>query len=83
MMISFMRKQSGQEFNKELEKEYSTIENLEKIVEKTNNSKLYVDLENWKYYSEHPDKEIEEAVSIVSNECFIDETDYAIILAIK
>lgn len=35
------------------------MENLEKIVNKTNNVKLLVDRDNWKYYMENPNETIE------------------------
>lgn len=39
-----------------MEKTYGTIEELEKLHERTNNALMYVDLENWKYFLNNPDE---------------------------
>ena len=60
MIISLVKRQKGKTFVENLENQYKTIENLEKIVDKTNNMKLLVDLDNWKYYVDHSEELIEE-----------------------
>ncbi|RAP51703.1 MAG: hypothetical protein BZ137_09745, partial [Methanosphaera sp. rholeuAM130] len=68
---------------KNLENQYKSIENLEKIVDKTNNMKLLVDLDNWKYYVDHPGQLIEEEFTFISDDLSFNEIDYAIISIIK
>lgn len=59
MIISLIKRQKGKNFIQKLENQYISIENLEKIVNKTNNVKLLVDRDNWKYYMENPNETIE------------------------
>lgn len=59
MIISLIKRQKGESFIQNLENQYKSIENLEKIVNKTNNVKLLVDRDNWKYYMENPNETIE------------------------
>ena len=51
MIITLIKKQTGKEFIKDMEKTYHSISELEKTFKRTNNMKMYVDLENWKYYA--------------------------------
>jgi len=50
MIITLVKKQTGYEFIREMEETYKSISELEKLFERTNNMKMYVDLENRKYY---------------------------------
>jgi len=59
MIITLIKKQTGHEFIEEMELTYKSISELEKLFKMTNNMKMYVDLENWKYYKENPDETIE------------------------
>ena len=83
MIISLVKRQKGKTFIKSLENQYKTIENLEIIVNKTNNMKLLVDLDNWKYYANHPEELIEEEFTFISDDLSFNEIDYAIISTIK
>ena len=53
MIITLVKKQNGQEFIREMEETYKSLSELEKLFKRTNNMKMYVDLENWKYYKEN------------------------------
>lgn len=64
MIITHVKKLDGRKFIKEMEKTYNSIDELEKLFANTNNMKYYVDLENWKYYSNHLDEEIELSQSV-------------------
>lgn len=83
MIISLVKRQKGKTFVENLENQYKTIENLEKIVDKTNNMKLLVDLDNWKYYVDHSEELIEEEFTFISDDLSFNEIDYAIISIIK
>ena len=66
-----------------MEKTYNSLEELEKLYERTGNMKLYVELENWKYYLQHPEEEIEITESLVNKEISLSEFDLDILNAIK
>ena len=83
MIISLVKRQKGENFIQNLENQYKTIENLEKIVNKTNNMKLLVDLDNWKYYTDNPDETIEEEFIFISDDLSFNEVDFNIISTIK
>ena len=67
MIITLVKKQNGQEFIREMEETYKSISELEKLFKRTNNMKMYVDLENWKYYKQNPDEMIETTESLVTS----------------
>ena len=46
MIITLIKKQNGHEFIREMEETYKSISELEKLLKRTNNMKMYVDLEN-------------------------------------
>ena len=83
MIISLVKRQYGKSFIDNLEEQYKSIDNLQIIVDKTNNMKLLVDLDNWKYYYEHPDEIIEEEFTFLSDDLSFNEIDYSIISIIK
>lgn len=67
MIITLVKKQKGREFIQDMEKTYNSINELKKLFERTNNMKMYVDLQNWKYYKDNLDEEIEITESLVTN----------------
>lgn len=83
MIISLVKRMKGKEFIDKMETQFHSIENLEKIVDKTNNMKLLVDLDNWKYYNDNPDENIEEEFVFISDDLSFNEIDYEIISTIK
>lgn len=48
-----------------MEATYNSLEELEKLYE-TGNMKLYVEMENWRYFLLHPEEEIEITESILN-----------------
>ena len=66
-----------------MEEQYNSIEELEKLFERTNNMKFYVDLENWNYYKDNPTDTIEYSESLVSNEIKLSQLDLSILNVIK
>lgn len=83
MIITLIKKQKGIDFINDMEKNYNSIGELEKLYKRTGNMKLYADLENWKYYVEHPKDEIEITKSFVNKEISLSELDLDILNAIK
>lgn len=83
MIISLVKRMKGREFIDKMEIQFHSMENLEKIVDKTNNMKLLVDLDNWKYYNDNPNEIIEEEFVFISDDLSFNEIDYEIISTIK
>ncbi|MBQ2636314.1 MAG: MarR family transcriptional regulator [Methanobrevibacter sp.] len=83
MIITLVKKQKGIEFIQDMEKTYNSINELEKLFERTNNMKMYVDLQNWKYYKDHLDEEIEITESLVTNKLSLSDLDLIILNTIK
>ncbi|MBE6495786.1 MAG: MarR family transcriptional regulator [Methanobrevibacter thaueri] len=83
MIITLVKKQTGLEFISEMEDIYKSINELEKLFKRTNNMKMYVDLENWRYYKENPDETIETTESLVTNKLSLSDLDLIILNTIK
>lgn len=83
MIITLVKKQKGIEFIQDMEKTYNSINELEKLFERTNNMKMYVDLQNWKYYKDNLDEEIEITESLVTNKLSLSDLDLIILNTIK
>ncbi len=83
MIITLVKKQTGAEFIREMEDTYKSISELEKLFKRTNNMKMYVDLENWQYYKENPHEMIEITESLVTNKLSLSDTDLIILNTIK
>ena len=83
MIITLVKKQTGAEFIREMEDTYKSISELEKLFKRTNNMKMYVDLENWQYYKENPHEMIEITESIVTNKLSLSDMDLIILNTIK
>ncbi len=83
MIITLVKKQIGYEFIKEMEETYNSINELEKLFKRTNNMKMYVDLENWNYYRDNPDEMIEITESLITNKLSLSDLDLTILNTIK
>ena len=60
MDVTFIRERSGNEFLKDMEKIYGSIEDLEKLAEKDPNHPLYkLDLHDWLHLQEKPNGTVE------------------------
>ncbi len=83
MIITLVKKQTGAEFIKEMEETYKSMNELEKLFKRTNNMKMYVDLENWKYYKDNLDETIETSESLFTNKLSLSDLDLIILNTIK
>ena len=83
MIITLVKKQSGADFIKEMEETYKSINQLEKLFKRTNNMKMYVDLENWKYYKDNLDETIEITESLITDRLSLSDLDLIILNTIK
>jgi DNA-binding MarR family transcriptional regulator len=64
-------------------KKYGSIENLEKILNKTKRTILHVDLENWKYLTENPKETIKLEKILITNNVNIGENEVELLNIIK
>lgn len=83
MIITLIKKLTGQEYIIQMEETYKSITELEKLFNRTNNMKFYVDLENWKYYKNHLDEEIELSESLITDRLTLNDLDFIIFNSIK
>ena len=83
MIITLIKKLTGQEYIIQMEETYKSITELEKLFNRTNNMKFYVDLENWKYYKNHLDEEIELSESLITDKLTLNDLDFIIFNSIK
>jgi len=85
MIISLVKEQKGIEYVKEMEKTYNSIEEAEKLLEKTTprNMVIYVDIENWKHLKDHPNETIKRTTSIVTNHLILGEIEIELLNMIK
>lgn len=59
---------TGKELIKNYEKQYGSIEKLEKELKRDNdNMQLFSDLEDWKFFGENPEEEIEDTTTIITD----------------
>ena len=78
MIITLVKKQTGLEFIKEMEDTYKSIEEAEKLFDRTNNMKVYVDLQNWNYYKHNLKESIKISESLVTNKLSLSDLDLII-----
>jgi len=85
MIISLIKEQLGSEYVKEMEQTYGSIEEAEKLLKRTQprNMVIYVDIESWKYYKNHPGETIKRSNSIITNHLTIGEIEIELLSTIK
>lgn len=83
MIITLLKKQTGLEFIEEMEDTYKSFEEAEKLFQRTNNMKIYVDLQNWQYYKHNPEDIIKTSESLVTNKLSLTDLDFIILNTIK
>ena len=83
MIITLVKKQSGMEFIEEMQDTYKSIEEAEKLFSRTNNMKVYVDLQNWKYYKHNLNETIKTSESLVTDKLSLSDLDLIILNTIK
>lgn len=67
MRITLIRQITGKELIEELEETYGSFRRLENLyMRNQDNMKLYSDLDDWKYFREHPDEIIEDAKDVIT-----------------
>ena len=68
-----------------MENTHGSIEEAEKLLERTKprNMVIYVDVENWKYYKDHPKESIKRTNSIITNRLNFGEIEFELLNTIK
>lgn len=54
MRITLIKRQKGTDVIKDLTQKYGSKKELEGLFNQTNNMEMFIDLENWNYFIEHP-----------------------------
>lgn len=83
MIITLIKKQTGEEFVKDMEKEYGSLQKIKIAYEKSNNMKLLVDMENWEYYKEHPKETLELSESLITDDISLSKLDLLLLNTVK
>lgn len=83
MIITLIKEETTQEYNKKMEKKYGSMEKLEKALQKTPKNILYADLENWKLLTENPEENIRQEEIIITNNITIGENEIELLNIIK
>jgi len=82
--IKLTRKIIGKDLTEEFEKFYGSMEELEKIFKDgEGNMKLEMDLEDWKYFLEHPNEEYNQEIIIYDEKPSFSMTDLQILNLVK
>ena len=69
--ITLIRKISGTDYVKEMEKKYGNIEKLEKLCEKhENNPEIALELDDWEYFKDHLDETMKQKKILYNFEGF-------------
>lgn len=83
MMLTLIKKQKGTEVLKEFEEKYGNINELERLYKETGNNLFLVDYENWKYFKDNPDEELESAITRITNKLVLSDVEMRILDFIK
>jgi hypothetical protein len=83
MIITLIKEETAQEYNKKMEKKYGSIEKLEKTLKKTPKNLLYADLENWKLLTENPEENIRLEEIIITNKISIGDNEIELLNIVK
>ena len=83
MIISLIKEETSEEYNKRMEKKYGSIEKLEKTFKKTPKNLLHVDLVNWQFLIENPEETIKFEEIIISDTLNISNNEIELLNIIK
>jgi len=82
--LTMIRKIKGKDKISELEKTYGSLKNLKrKFAKDDENMLLYSDLEDWEYFMNHPEEELEEGKTIFLETMNIGQIEFEILKFIK
>ena len=82
--ITLIREFKGKDLVNEFEKQYGSMDKIKRVFERgKGNAKLKLDLEDWKYFLKHPNKEVRETKVIYTENPEITMKDISLISFIK
>lgn len=84
MEINLKKAMVGEKLILDFERIYESLECLEKLYERNpDNMKICTDLDDWKYYQDHPDEVIEEIKSIITEKLILGNFEIDLLKFIK
>lgn len=83
MIISLIKEETSQEYDKRMTKKYGSLEKLEETFKKTPKNLLHVDLVNWQYLKENPEETIKIEEIIMSDTLNISNNEIELLNIIK
>lgn len=82
--IKLIKELNGKKLMEEFKNKYGSIEALERAFERDpENVKLYMDLEDWEYYQNHPKEEVKETEIVYADKSKIDILELELMGLIK
>ena len=82
--IKLIKELNGQKLMEGFKNKYGSIEALERAFERdSENVKLYMDLEDWEYYQNHPEEKVKETEIIYTDKSKIDMIEIELMGLIK
>ncbi|MDR0911665.1 MAG: MarR family transcriptional regulator [Methanobrevibacter sp.] len=82
--VSLIKIIKGKDKVAELESIYKSKENLEKIINSSHSNKTHSQhLQQWSYYEQHPDEELEDKNTLILDKMTFSDYDYEILYTIK
>jgi DNA-binding MarR family transcriptional regulator len=82
--IKMTKKTTGKGMIKYFEKTYGSIERLERIIKRDSENMLaYYDLDDWKYFIEHPNEEVEDGKTIFTEDLNLGKIELELLNFIK
>lgn len=84
MRITLIKEITGRELIQDFEKTYGSLSRLEKLHERNpEDMKIYMDLDDWKYYLDHPDEIIEDGKTIITEKLTLGKLEMELLNFIK
>lgn len=84
MILKLVKEMTGEEFIQLLEKEYRSLDNLKRLIERDPENALYqLDLDDWKYHLEHPDEIVKQSETLFVKDLKIELSDLELLDVIR
>ena len=84
MILKLVKEMTGEEFIQLLEKEYRSLDNLKRLIERDPENALYqLDLDDWKYHLEHPDEIVKQSQTLFVKDLKIELSDLELLDVIR
>lgn len=83
MIIRLIKKNTGKDLIQIFIKKYNTKDELEQKYNLTSDPLLYLDLEDWNYFEQHPNEIQTKAKTLLVKSLDLDKTDFKILSLLK